>query len=639
MSLHTKKVLLFFIIISSSCFQTNAQDLISFNSSLFAGSGDCITCHTSGIGTFKTSEGEDIAPPTTWRSTMMANSARDPLWRAKVQAEATEFPALRSAIEDKCTTCHAPMGKTQHLADGGVEYSFEILDGDQKGKDGVSCTLCHQIDTNGLGEEESFSGHFIIQNYRKIFGPYMTPLTNQMINNVGYTPTYSSHIEQSELCAVCHTLFTSYIDINGQPAGRFPEQTPYLEWKNSVYPSQNKSCQFCHMPNTEEEMRISILPPWLETKRSPVWEHGFVGGNTLLPTIFKSNAQILGTTSSSSHFESTIVKASDMLDNAIDLSTEMDFSAELLSLDVTVTNKSGHKFPTGFPSRRAWLRITVTNDDDAVLFDSGKWDEDNNLITSGNPYQRHRDNITQDDEVQIYETIMADEFGVPTTTLLKAARYIKDNRIPPQGFVSTILNFEDIAIHGDASEDSNFNSDNGREGTGSDRVHYKINIPENSGDLTVETGIYYTSLSKAFEDDIFSNDHEDIIKFKGMYFASPREPFLITKTVSMISTTSVLDKSDGMPESFILQQNIPNPFNSSTSISFNVLELDEYCLTIYNTSGQRVKTLIEEKLLPGSYNVNWSGMCNSGEIVPSGLYLYELRNSHSITSKKMMFLE
>jgi len=85
------------------------QSLPTETSILFSGAGNCSLCHIAGGGAFTTQAGTDISPTTLWRSTMMANAARDPLWQAKVTAEVAEHPALQTVIEDKCTTCHRPM--------------------------------------------------------------------------------------------------------------------------------------------------------------------------------------------------------------------------------------------------------------------------------------------------------------------------------------------------------------------------------------------------------------------------------------------------------------------------------------------------------------------------------------------------
>lgn len=89
---------------------------------LFAGSGACARCHE---GLFE--DGIDVSPVTLWRSTMMANAAKDPLWRAKVSAEGAEFPDLQAAIEEKCIKCHSPVLYKQSVFDG-VPYSITNLE-------------------------------------------------------------------------------------------------------------------------------------------------------------------------------------------------------------------------------------------------------------------------------------------------------------------------------------------------------------------------------------------------------------------------------------------------------------------------------------------------------------------------------
>ena len=93
------------------------EDLPSATSDFFSGSGNCEQCHRSN-GTVLTINGEDVSPPTHWRSTMMSNAAKDPLWRAKVSAEVFENPQLQTVIETKCTTCHAPLAHREAFMNG-----------------------------------------------------------------------------------------------------------------------------------------------------------------------------------------------------------------------------------------------------------------------------------------------------------------------------------------------------------------------------------------------------------------------------------------------------------------------------------------------------------------------------------------
>ena len=100
---------------------------------------------------------------------MMANAARDPYWQASVRRESIDNPGLQSAIEDTCSTCHMPMARTAARADGRMGEVFahtgRAADASvetAQAWDGVSCTVCHQIAADNLGEHESFDGGYVI---------------------------------------------------------------------------------------------------------------------------------------------------------------------------------------------------------------------------------------------------------------------------------------------------------------------------------------------------------------------------------------------------------------------------------------------------------------------------------------------
>ena len=213
---------------------TNAV-LTTFSTDDFAGSGLCVMCH-EGI---TDASGADVSITTHWRSTMMANAARDPAWQAKVASEVARNPSLTEVIETKCATCHVPMAKTQaevnampvSLSGGGLLDPAHPL-GAAAG-DGVSCTLCHQIEAADLGEEESFSGGYSIDTGSKpperlAFGPYQNPFGRPMQMHTGYLPVFGKQVDSAGLCGSCHNLYTPYVDANGEVQGEFPEQSsPY----------------------------------------------------------------------------------------------------------------------------------------------------------------------------------------------------------------------------------------------------------------------------------------------------------------------------------------------------------------------------------------------------------------------------
>jgi len=94
-----------------------------------------------------------------------------------------------------------------------------------------------------------------------------------------------------------------------------------------------------------------------------------------------------------------------------------------------------------------------------------------------------------------------------------------------------------------------------------------------------------------------------------------------------------------VPSKFSLYQNYPNPFNPSTEIRFEVFEFDTYELSVFNLNGQLVKTLFSNFKVPGSHVVTWNARDRNGVKVPSGVYLYLLKNSKNQESKKMILMK
>ena len=140
--------------------------------------------------------------------------------------------------------------------------------------------------------------------------------------------------------------------------------------------------------------------------------------------------------------------------------------------DVRVRNLTGHKFPTGYPSRRAWLHVAARDKDGRATVRVGARHRDrtDRRATTAMPLRRRSSRttteITRPDEVQIYESIMGTPAGTPTTGLLQATRYLKDNRLLPRGFDKRTAAPE-IAVVGAAAADEDFTGDG-------DRVRYRF---------------------------------------------------------------------------------------------------------------------------------------------------------------------
>jgi len=114
---------------------------------------------------------------------------------------------------------------------------------------------------------------------------------------------------------------------------------------------------------------------------------------------------------------------------------------------------------------------------------------------------------------------------------------------------------------------------------------------------------------------------------------------LIEKDISTIED-AVNDSSNEMPEVFTLSVNRPNPFNPSTTIQYCIpADVNEHVsLKIYDIRGALVKTLAEHVNNPGIYSVVWHGTDTTGNIVSSGIYIYQLQAGDFTKSNKMMLM-
>jgi hypothetical protein len=463
--------------------------------SMFAPATDCLACHNNLAGP----DGEDVSIGASWRGSMMANAARDPYVLASVRRETIDHAPHAEAIEDECAACHMPAarriahgfgGKASFLphataaaaggapARGGAAGTRERID-DAVARDGVTCTVCHQIAAERLGTPESFNGSFVISpplanGQRRAFGPFQPDAGRRRIMSsvTGFQQEQAGHIRESELCATCHTLITKAIGPDGRVIGSLPEQMNYQEWRHSAFATEQRSCQSCHMPPVSGPVRVASV---LGESRGRLSRHTFLGGNAFMLRLMNRFRSELGMVATPAELEATARATVRQLER--DTATLTIEAATLadgqLTVDVVVRNLTGHKFPTGYPSRRAWLHLVARDANGTTLFESGRVDGTGRIDGNGNDaeagsFESHYDEITSADQVQVYESIMGTPSGAPTTGLLQATRYLKDNRLLPRGFDKATAAAE-IAVIGHAAGDGDFVG-------GEDRVRYRVPV-------------------------------------------------------------------------------------------------------------------------------------------------------------------
>lgn len=107
-------------------------------------------------------------------------------------------------------------------------------------------------------------------------------------------------------------------------------------------------------------------------------------------------------------------------------------------------------------------------------------------------------------------------------------------------------------------------------------------------------------------------------------------------------TTDVVNAIDdgtiSAPGGFVLRQNYPNPFNPTTTIDYVLPVRSRVSLEIFNTLGQKIRTLVEATQPAGAQRISWDGRDENGAAVTSGIYLYKLRAGGIVQSRKMILL-
>jgi hypothetical protein len=470
---------------------TSAQDA-AINA--FRTSEKCLICHNN----LKTAKGEDASIGTAWRTSMMANSARDPYWLASVRREAVDHAGQSAAIQDECANCHMPLTHRIDHASGRQTAVFAHLPFKAENKadtsaEGVACTVCHQMQASGLGTPETYNGNFHIaavnDPVRPLYGPYpvdaakVAPLH---LSSSGYPLAESNHIREAALCGSCHTLYTTSIAADGKEAGTLPEQMVYLEWLHSDY-RDKQSCQQCHMPAVSDPVKIAVLN---SDPKAGVRRHSFDGSNFLMQRILNAHRNELGVAAPEADLEAAATRTVAYLQSqAAHLALgSIEFTDGEIRFTVKVENLTGHKLPTSFPSRRAWLHVTVSAADGHILFESGRLHADGSIegnINDTDParYLPHFTKIDSPDQVEIFEPILGDAAGHVTTGLLTATQYLKDNRILPAGFDKASASAE-IAVRGEAVSDPEFKG-------GSSTTQYQILAKGASGPFKIAVEFLY----------------------------------------------------------------------------------------------------------------------------------------------------
>ncbi len=488
---------------------------------LFDTSRECMACHNGLTGP----AGESIAIGADWRGSMMANSARDPYWQGTVRRETMDHPGAVAAIQHECSICHMPMAHVTARTAGARGQVFAHLppggggDQDDLATDGVSCTVCHQVLPDNFGQRSSLVGGFLVdtrtpRGRRSVFGPFAVDQgrTRIMQSSSRYEPKEGPHIRESALCGTCHTLYTHSLGPGGEVVGELAEQMPYLEWLHSGYRDES-GCPSCHLKAVGGAVAVSSV--WGKP-REGVMQHVFRGGNFLVPRILNRHRVDLGVEALPGELEATAERTLARLQTeAARLDLEgLRIDDGRLEVAVHVRNLAGHKLPTAYPSRRAWIHLRVLDAGGRTVFESGRPRPDGSIEGNDNDrdpqaWEPHHATIDSPDQVQVYEPILGSPDGRVTTGLLTATQYLKDNRLLPEGFDKATAG-PDIRVAGAARQDDDFRD-------GGDRIVYRAPLEGFPGPYTVEAELRYQPIGYRWAHNLEETDADEPRRFVRQY--------------------------------------------------------------------------------------------------------------------------
>lgn len=166
-----------------------------------------------------------------------------------------------------------------------------------------------------------------------------------------------------------------------------------------------------------------------------------------------------------------------------------------------------------------------------------------------------------------------------------------------------------------------------------DVKYYSIYRTETSGSYPAEPLTFSTDLTYT---------DEDVEIGKNYFYVVTATDFGLnegeTSNEASVLTGVEDNKSNVIPTEFALEQNYPNPFNPATYINYQLPTNAHVTISIFNTTGQEIKTLVSKEMNAGYHTTVWDGTNNAGEKVSSGLYLYKIKTGSFTDIKKMMLL-
>jgi hypothetical protein len=595
----------------------------------------CTSCH----GGYNTS----VEPGHNWAGSMMAQAGRDPLFFACLAVANQDAPSSG----DLCLRCHNSFGWLggRSTPTTGSQMT-SALD-----RDGVSCDFCHRvvdpIYKPGVSPPEDQSildallpshvpagyanGQFVVDPVARKRGPYTDAAAP-------HTFLASAVHLTSDFCGTCHDVSNPVFSRAGgadyapgpldQEAGPItsdafmPLERTYSEWKNSDYVAGvyapdfagNKpggivsSCQDCHMRSVAGAGCNDPLAPI----RQDLPLHDMTGGNTWLPFIIASlNPEVNAAAATAA-----AGRAQSMLQKAAALNLTYTLAGDSFQAVVTVTNRTGHKLPTGYPEgRRMWLHVLARDAGGAVVYESGAYNPATGVLT-------------HDEDAAIYEAelgispALGGALGVPHGPSFHFAlndSIYKDNRIPPQGFANAAF-----AAFGGAPVDPGRPGLVPRYADGQNWDTQTFGLPSEAKSVRVE--LLYQTTSKEYVEFLRDANTTDASgqTMYDLWSANGRAWPIVMQTDSVgLNVTGV--EEEGVTALAPALSVLRNPFGDALNLRVFLPRPTPVRMDVFDVQGRRVRSVDFGPLGAGAHPLSWDGRADAGSTAGAGIYWIRVR--------------
>ncbi|MFC1794885.1 hypothetical protein ACFL3Q_15020 [Planctomycetota bacterium] len=386
----------------------------------------CRMCHSG-------TKNKDADPFVSWQSGVMSLSAKDPIFRAALAVANQDI----EGIGEFCLRCHSPRAWLEGRStptDGSAMNAEDMY--------GISCTVCHsyidpQSDEAAKLIKDVPPGYgnamMVSDPQNVVLGPYGDG-KGAMPHNVRKSPFHAS----SNLCGVCHNISNPLLaeDVRKQPPYLFGHiQRTYSEWLLSDFAKRGRdgSCQSCHYRPVEGGGQAS---KYGSSHRDYFVMHGPVGGSTWI----QDAAWLIwdGKDMDRKSLDLGKQRATELLQEAATLDVSFSKPGQVT---LRITNKTGHKLPSGYEEgRRMWVNAVFLDSSGKVLKEIGKYAEKDDVVFGESV---KAPTLIDPEQTRVYEILFAISETQAKKYNVKPGKsfhsvlndtILKDNRIPPEGF-------------------------------------------------------------------------------------------------------------------------------------------------------------------------------------------------------------